>query len=149
MPRSIAHLILSTARKSQMVMAGLVQPYGLTVAEQPFFMALLHCEGLTQEQLTARVSVDKSATARAVKSLEDKGLITRVQDEGDRRCNRLYPTDKARQLYPQVREALEGFNRRLVRDLNPREVSAVWTVLARMEAGLMQDRKEGGRDEDE
>ena len=147
MSRSIAHLILSTARKSQMVLAGLVQPFGLTAAEQPFFMALLHCQGLTQEQLTERVGVDKSATARAVKSLEGKGLLTRVQDEDDRRCNRLYPTDKARALYPSVRKALEGFNRQLVQDLNPREVSAVWAALARIEAGLSRSRKEGGQDE--
>ena len=147
MPRSITHLILSTARKSQVLLTEIMQPFGLTAAEQPFFMALLHREGLTQEQLTDRVGVDKSATARAVKSLEGKGLLTRVQDEDDRRCNRLYPTDTARQLYPQVRAALDGFNRYLVRDLNPREVSAVWAALARIESGLTRDRKGGGQDE--
>lgn len=73
MSPSAGRLINLLARKSQGYITDLMRPFGLTAAEQPFFMALLHNEGVTQERLTSLVGVDKAATARTVKSLEEKG----------------------------------------------------------------------------
>lgn len=136
MDKSIARMISILARKSQSHIGAALAKYDLSAAEQPFFMALQHDEGVTQEELTAMVSVDKAATARAVKSLEEKGFVTRVQDSRDRRQNRIYPTDKARQLADAVREELHCFNDRLTRGLDHESIEIIFSGLRKMEENL-------------
>ncbi len=58
MNRSTLRMITLLARKSQMYMGvTLKNKYNITAAEQPFFMALQRCEGVTQEELTAMVRI--------------------------------------------------------------------------------------------
>lgn len=47
MKRSIARMISLLARKSQCYIGSALSSYNLTAAEQPFFMALQHYEGMT------------------------------------------------------------------------------------------------------
>lgn len=96
MKRPMGRMITLLGRKSQRCIGEALRKHGLTAAEEPFFMSLQHHDGATQEELTALVCVDKAATARAVKSLEDKGILFRTQDEHDRRQNRVCLTEKGK-----------------------------------------------------
>lgn len=133
MDTSIARMITLLARKSQSYIGSALSKYNITAAEQPFFMAIQHHKGITQEELTALVCVDKAATARAVKSLEEKGFLVRVQDEQDRRQNRIYSTDTAAQLAEDVRSELLRFNELLTQGITPEEIDILFTGLQKME----------------
>lgn len=135
---SIARTIARVTRKNQAYLARVLMKYDLTVAEQPFFMALQYREGVTQEELTAMVCVDKAATARAVRSLEEKGFLRREQDESDRRQNRLYPTEQADELAVYVRDELMRFNRLLTKGIDPEALETVQDVLRQMEQNLTE-----------
>lgn len=136
MDYSIGRVMTRLARKSRIYIGSALDKYDLTAAEQPFFMALQHYEGITQEELTAIVCVDKAATARAVKSLESKGFLVRVQDGRDRRQNRIYPTDKAKQLEASVKRELLRFNALLTEGIDPQSLDLVHTALIMMENNL-------------
>lgn len=136
MDQTIARMITLLARKSQVYLGNMLDQYGLSAGEQPFFMALQRHEGITQEELTALVCVDKSATARAVKSLEAKGYLVRVQDRRDRRLNRLYPTDLAKRLGPAVKQDLLHFNELLTQEIGQEELTAMYEGLLKMEENL-------------
>ena len=140
-----ARLINLLSRKSQGYITDAMRPFGLTAAEQPFFMALLHNEGVTQERLTALVGVDKSATARVVKSMEEKGFLTRVQDDADRRQNLLFPTDKAKAIAADVKAALDQFNELLTDGISPEESAALRGTLLKMVVNLNRGRQGGDR----
>lgn len=140
---SAGRLINLLARKGQGYITDLMRPFGLTAAEQPFFMALLHNEGVTQERLTALVGVDKSATARAVKSLEAKGILIRIQNEEDRRQNLLYPTDQAKAIFQDVRQALARFNALLTEGIDPEETAVLQRALLKMVDNLNRGRQGG------
>lgn len=133
MDSSIARMITLLARKSQGYIGNALGKYNITAAEQPFFMALQYNEGITQEELTAIVCVDKAATARAIKSLEEKGFLTRIQDAHDRRRNRIYPTDAARQLGPIVKKELLYFNHLLTQGLDAESLEIIYAGLKKME----------------
>lgn len=45
------------------------------LGEEPYFMVLAQNDGLTQDELTKIVKVDKAATARRIRSLEKKKLF--------------------------------------------------------------------------
>lgn len=133
MDKSITRLILSLARKSQSYIGWAMGKYDLTAAEQPFFMAMQAHEGATQEELTALVGVDKAATARAVKSLEEKGYLTRMQDARDRRQKRIYPTEKAKLLSGDVKHELLRFNAGLTRGIESSCLDTAYETLRKME----------------
>lgn len=145
MGRTVGKMIALLARKNQSYLSGVLSKYNLTAAEQPFFMELQHRADVTQEELTALVCVDKAATARAVKSLEEKGFLTREQDAADRRQNRVRATDKALRLGAVVREELERFNRQLTRGIPPEELAIIRSGLERMERNLAQLAEQRGK----
>lgn len=145
MERSIGRMITLLARKTQGYFSTALNKYDLTAAEQPFFMALRRFEGLTQEELTAIVCVDKAATARAVKSLEKKGYLIRRQDQRDRRQNRIYPTELAKEIGGAVGQELLNFNAMLTQGIPQKDLDTVYSALLKMEenlAGLSGKKRE-------
>ena len=75
-------------------------------------MALTKQDGLTQDELTKLVKVDKAATARMVKSLEQKGYITRETDLKIRETKNTL-TERGRLKYEPLSRALKEFNQKL------------------------------------
>lgn len=137
MDRSTLRMITLLARKSQMYIgAAFKHKYNISVAEQPFFMALQKCEGATQEELTEMVCVDKAVTTRVVKTLEEKGFLIREKDMKDRRQNRIYPTPMTRKLETAVQKELLTFNDAVTRGISKEELEIVQKALAKMEANL-------------
>ena len=56
-------------------MLNVVCEFDISVGEEPYFMVLAQNDGLTQDELTKIVKVDKAATARRIRSLEKKKLF--------------------------------------------------------------------------
>ena len=54
--------------------------------------------------------IDKSTVAKAVQQLLQGGFITRQISAEDRRVNELYPTEKAKEIYPKIVEIIDSFN---------------------------------------
>ncbi|MGL5435489.1 MAG: MarR family winged helix-turn-helix transcriptional regulator [Lachnospiraceae bacterium] len=133
MKESMIRIITVLFRKSQSYLSVLLSKYNLTAAEQPFFAVLQKCDGVTQDELSALISVDKSATARTVKSLEEKGYVTRVQDEQDKRQNRVFLTEAARECWPDVQRELIRFNEFLTQNIDANNLEIVYTALKQME----------------
>lgn len=136
MSYSIARMITFLARKSQGYIGSALSKYNITAAEQPFFMALQHHAGITQEGLTSLVGVDKAATTRAVKSLEKKGYLIRIQDERDRRQNLIYATDAAKKISKAVSDELLCFNDLLIQGISEEELEIIRAGLMKMDNNL-------------
>lgn len=136
MEQSITKVIMSLARKSQMSIGDLLKKYDLTASEEPFFMALGNAEGITQEELTAMVGVDKAVTTRVMKSLEEKGFITREQDERDRRANCIYPTRKIKEMRDAVHSDLLRFNQQMTNGISKENLELLYELLIYMEQNV-------------
>ncbi|HBG00345.1 MAG TPA: MarR family transcriptional regulator, partial [Firmicutes bacterium] len=61
-----------------------------------------------QEDLVEQLEISKPAISRALLSLEQKGLITRERDPGDKRASRVNLTDAALLIGPKVQEIYEN-----------------------------------------
>ena len=139
MKRSTMRMITLLARKGQMYMGTMLKhKYNITAAEQPFFMALQRCEGVSQEELTEMVCVDKAVTTRVVRTLEEKGYLTRVKDTQDRRQNRIYPTPLTRELGSEVQKDLLAFNDAVTRGIPKEELEVVQKALTKTEANFAE-----------
>lgn len=141
----LTRMITLLARKNQRCIAEALKEYEITAAEQPFFVAIVQSDGITQEELTAIVSVDKAATARAVRSLEDKGYLIRRQNEKDKRQNLIYPTDKMRFLFPSLEQTLLEMSARVTEGLSVQEMETVYRSLVWMDRNFNLLLKENAR----
>lgn len=84
--------------------------HGVTIGQWRFLRELWREDGITQRELSERLSMREPSTVAAVRSLEAAGLVRRVRDDVDRRKIRIYLTPRARRL----RKPLLGH----VRDVN-------------------------------
>ena len=136
MEPSTLRWITLLSRKTLVYLSSALAPYGLTAAEEPFYMSLYYAEGVTQEELTAMVYADKASTARRVKSLEEKGLLRREKDPEDRRRNRLYLTDEAKARFGAVHRDLLELDQRLVEGLSDEDREVLGRALHRMQKNM-------------
>ena len=136
MEGSITKQIIFIARRIQLCIGERLSKFQITAAEEPFFMAIQHNKGATQEDLTSFVGVDKAATTRAIRSLEGKGYLVRKQDETDRRQNRVYPTDAVLQIGDALHNELLCLNGELVKGLTEEQLQVLSEALAVIEKNL-------------
>ena len=63
--------------------------------QHQYLLTLYHNNGISQEELSKKLELDKGTTARAVKKLVENGYIIREVDENDKRAFKLFITKKA------------------------------------------------------
>jgi len=94
---------------------------GIPYGQFMFILCIYENEGLSQEKLSSELQMDKGFVARTVKNLEEEGFVRRVPSPDDRRQNELYPTEKAKQVYPRIIDTLRRQERLLVGNLSDEE----------------------------
>jgi len=97
-----------------------------------FLVEIALSPGLSQEDISERLLMDKTTTARAVKQLEQGGYITRTRDSFDRRRYVLEPTEKGKQLLPRVPEARRECHLALSEGFSEEELEMILLMLKRM-----------------
>ncbi|WP_068310636.1 MarR family winged helix-turn-helix transcriptional regulator [Polycladidibacter hongkongensis] len=96
-----------------------------------------NCPGLRQNQLAERMSLDPMTLVGHLDMLEEQGLIERVADPKDRRCNIIVLTDKAVLLTQRVRRLGEVVERNAMGDLGEDEISLFRDKLETMRNNLI------------
>ena len=86
--------------------------------------------GISQEQLTQKLCIDKSQVARQLACLEEKGYVTRSPGE-DKRVLLVYPTQKAEAVVPTIREVYRDWNEWLIAEFTPEEQEQFSSLLER------------------
>lgn len=104
--------------------------FGLKIAEWRVMAVLGDSGSLTQRALTAATLMDKVAVNRAVKVLEDRGLIARVPNPGDGRSHLLALTGEGRAIHAEVMPLARATEADLVAGLDPHEEAMLRRVLA-------------------
>lgn len=88
--------------------------------------------GLSQEQLTRDVYINKSNTARQIATLEQNGYVTRQPDHTDRRVLRVYPTEKAQKIYPKLEYIRDHWNDYLLDGFTEEECTLLFSMLEKI-----------------
>lgn len=101
------------------------RPLNLTYSEYVLLLRLFNCEGASQEDLSRALQTDKSAVARTLKLLEQKGFIYREKDEVDRRIKRIRLTEYGRMQHDFLHAVTNFWVDHLVEALSPEEAEVV------------------------
>lgn len=93
-------------RKSHMWLNNSCAPYHLTAAQAVVILIVCDFDGLTQDEVTKRLSLDKSVIAKTVTKLEETGFLVRSTNARDKRTYDIRPTEKSWEVYPFIQEQI-------------------------------------------
>ncbi|CAH1214226.1 Transcriptional regulator SlyA [Paenibacillus allorhizoplanae] len=129
---SIPRWVSLIYRYGQMYIGDHLKKFEIGRGQHIFLNALYKEDGLTQEELSDYLKIDKGTTAKALKKLEEQGYITRTVSEKDKRCYEVLLTDKARGIKEDVRKVLTDWRERLTFGLSDEEKQMALTILEKM-----------------
>ncbi|MDF2610650.1 MAG: hypothetical protein K0R92_2124 [Lachnospiraceae bacterium] len=130
--KSIGRLVSILHRQSQIYINYALKEFDVTSAEYFFLFCLYHNDGLTQEEMSSILYIDKAATARAIKSLEQKGYVIRNKDAEDKRVNRVFLTEKSKGSLEEIRRRVFRWSELLTEDLDPQTANLVYDAMESM-----------------
>ena len=99
------------------------------------YMYLIHLyknDGLSQEELTEILNIDKGTTAKSIKKLEAEGFVMRVKDKNDKRINRVYLTPKALEIKDEFLSSINAWENTLTSNLSYAEKEQALTLLKKI-----------------
>ena len=100
--RKIVREIVSISRCISFIRNIEFKKYDLTRGQHSFLTRIMENPGISQEEVSFMLRVDKTTSAKAIKKLETKGYIMRKRSSEDKRQWCLYPTDKFKKIYPDL-----------------------------------------------
>ena len=134
----IGFFIAVTSRLMDRALNGRLKKYGVSFGQWPFLMTLWAEEGLTQRELSRRVSNEEATTTRTLDRMEAEGLIERKANITDRRQRNIYLTSKGRSLRDKLVPEALATSDQTTSQLTPKEVAALRAALKKMVGSLKE-----------
>lgn len=108
-------------RKSHIWLNNGCAQYDLTAAQAAIILIVCDFGVLTQDDITKRLRLDKSVIAKTVTKLEERGFMVRTTNAKDKRTYDIRPTEKAREVYPFVKEQIDLSFQRMTQNMTEKD----------------------------
>lgn len=118
---NIEKYISQIYKKSRSFIGKSLEEYNVGQGQFMFLLELYIEDGRNQEELAEVLKIDKGTTARAIKKLEDNGFIIREKDEKDKRSNRVYLTEKGKNIKDNIFFVLDQWDKKMSEQLDKEE----------------------------
>ena len=102
---------------------GTMYKYVITIKRHP---------GTSQDFLAEFHSVDKSRVTRVVRELERMGHLSRVANESDRRCYRLFLTARGQRLFNTIQKVLMKWGTVITENISAANISVTVDTIEKM-----------------
>lgn len=109
----------------------LVKPAGITALQYTSLTILERHDGLSAAQLARDSFVTAQSVADVVRSLENRGLVRRERNPGNRRELLILLTDEGRELLARFAEPVRKLEERMVRDLTSHQADQLRQALSK------------------
>jgi DNA-binding MarR family transcriptional regulator len=147
----VAFLLSQLGYHSSRLWQGRLAPLGLDPRHVMLLRHVAIAEGRSQQALGEVLQIPPSRMVALVDALEQRGLLRRRPDPGDRRVRTLHLTRDGRRLLDKVMEISLEHERQLCKGLQPAEREQLITLLSRLaaEQGLGEGVHPGAADPEE
>ena len=108
--------------------------HDLSVTQCYALEALTRRSGITVNDLSAELYLDKSTASRVVAALERKGYLKRTSHPDDRRAVQLKATRAGRNLFVRIRRDIIEHEKPLIADFDPETRRAMTQLIQRLAA---------------
>jgi len=130
--------------------SGLVERWlghtGVSQGQVPYIAELFEEDELSQDELAARIKVNRAATARALKALEDGGFIKRRENPDNRRQKLVSLTSKAWAMKAEFLDVIARMNMTLFAGFTEEERSTLLNAIDRVMRNLERELASGETD---
>ena len=109
-----------------------LEAFGINGRELAVLTVLGSGPAPAQQQAAGQLGVDRTTMVDLVDALEDKGLVERRSDPGDRRRNLVHLTDKGRKALDEGERAYREAERRFLGGLSDDEARQLRSLLRRV-----------------
>lgn len=89
-------------RQSSMYLDRQLKAHNITGSQYTHILVICENPGISQEEISDRLKIDKGPVARTVKQFEEAGYVTRLVSSEDKRQYQIYPTEKAKTIYDNI-----------------------------------------------
>ncbi len=110
MELTTAHFIMlnnKIYRNTHIYLDKVLKKYDLGSGAYPYLFTLEKNEGISQNKISREIGLDKAMSARTITRLIEQGYVYKEEDERDSRAYRLYLTEKARKVIPEIHKEIE------------------------------------------
>jgi DNA-binding MarR family transcriptional regulator len=97
-----------------------------------FLTTLFKKAGISQEELSNELKIDKATTAKAIKKLEDEGYVVREIDSKDKRAYKLSLSPKGLEAIPLIQDAANDWEKIITSGLSEKEYQWAEEILSVM-----------------
>lgn len=115
-----------------------VEETGVFRSQHMTLMFLSNHEGCSQKDIAEAYRISNAAVAVNLKKLEKMGLVERIIDEHDNRCNRISITPKGREVVEQSKRIFAELDEELFSTLTEEEIRAFDYCLEKLRAQLQK-----------
>ncbi|HWT75082.1 MAG TPA: MarR family transcriptional regulator [Mobilitalea sp.] len=116
-------------RGTQAYLNEVLGKYNLGSGTYPYLLMLARNEGINQNQISKELDVDKAMSARVIKKMIDIGYIRKETDQNDSRAYKLFLTEKARLVIPDIKMELRKWNDLITQNLSEQEKDVILDLL--------------------
>jgi DNA-binding MarR family transcriptional regulator len=116
--------------------------YSLGSGTYPYLLTLYKNEGISQNQISKELAVDKALSARVIKKLIDLNYIRKETNEADSRAYQLYLTEEAKAIVPKIKLELNKWNDIMTHNLTEEEKDTANILLSRILENMKKYRSE-------
>ncbi|MBF2465946.1 MarR family transcriptional regulator [Listeria welshimeri] len=113
----------------------------LNLSKGQFVYLVRICEnpGIIQEKLVDMLKIDRATASRAIKNLEKNELITKQQDNNNKKNKLLFPTKKGQELYPLIIRENEYSNSVALKGFSESEINILSEALDKVKDNIADD----------
>ncbi len=134
----IRQLLEFIALKKRRNYSEMLRQLGLHIGQDQLLCRLSKEDGMTQIQLSESLNCEPPTIANTVRSLENYGLIHRKRDYADARTNRVYLTDKGKDIIDPVEDVWRQEQDKLLEGLTDEELILLKKLLKKMASNLAE-----------
>ena len=130
----LMHHVTDIARCAALYRQEELASLGLKSCHASYLAAICAYPGITQDQLARRIFINKSNVARQLVILEEDGFVERKPSPEDKRAIQVFPTEKARDVMPEIVRIFRIWESFVAQDLSEEERALLVSMLEKMKA---------------
>lgn len=115
---------------------------GLEKGQYIIVVRVCENEGISQEEISNMIKVDRTTVAKSVKKLIEKGYIDRVQNESDKRAYKLFSTEKGKKTYEFLRREEDYSTKNALLGFSQEEKAKLLELLKRAASNVEREWKD-------
>lgn len=123
-------------RQSSVYLDRQLKEHNITGSQYTHILVICENPGISQEEISDKLKIDKGPVARTIKQFESEGYITRLISAGDKRQYQIYPTDKAKAVYESIHGIAGASESRLTKNFTEIEREVLKNLLDKVVGNL-------------